>query len=255
MKKTTILLLLVYLFTLGTLIAQENKIKDHSTSPNLYFLYKSEIANSSELLPPPPEVNSILFLNDKAQYEWGLLQRNTPRGEQAIKDADIISGDGLSEAFSEAFGFQISKDKTPEIYKLISNMIGDVADLSTRDAKKYYMRVRPFMMYGDPTCTPDQDKLLATDGSYPSGHTALGWGVALVLAEINNSRQTEILERGYQIGQSRVICGCHFQSDVDAGRIVASAAVASLHANERFMEQLEKAKVEFYKLTKIEEMK
>lgn len=50
------------------------------------------------------------------------------------------------------------------------------------------------------------------------------------------------------MGQSRVICGYHFQSDVDAGRIVASAVVARLHANDDFNAQLAKAKVEFAQL-------
>ena len=40
-----------------------------------------------------------------------------------------------------------------------------------------------------------------------------------------------ILQRGIAFGQSRVICGAHWQSDVDAGRLVGSAAVAKLHAN------------------------
>lgn len=246
-----ILFLFIYLLTSsGYLIAQEKKVRDHTTLPDFYFLKESEIVNSYDLLPPPPNVNDVLFLNDKALYEWGLQQRNTPRGEQAIKDANIISGDGLSAAFSEAFGFEISKNKTPEIYKLISNMIGDAADLATRDAKKHYMRTRPFMQFEESTCTPDQEDLLAKDGSYPSGHTSLGWATALILAEINNQRQKEILERGYEIGQSRVICGCHFQSDVDAGRIVGSAVVVSLHANKGFEEQFKKAKAEFHELAK-----
>lgn len=52
------------------------------------------------------------------------------------------------------------------------------------------------------------------------------------------------------MGQSRVICGYHFQSDVDAAHIVASAVVARLHANENFIKQLGKAKQEFAKLVK-----
>ena len=81
------------------------------------------------------------------------------------------------------------------------------------------------------TCNPEQQQELSTNGSYPSGHTAIGWATALVLAEINVDRQNEILKRGYEMGQSRVICGYHFQSDVDAARLVASAVVARLHAN------------------------
>jgi len=71
-----------------------------------------------------------------------------------------------------------------------------------------------------------------------------------VLAEINVDRQNEILKRGYEMGESRVIAGYHYQSDVDNGRIVAAALVARLHADEGFQKQLEKAKKEFAKLKK-----
>ena len=100
------------------------------------------------------------------------------------------------------------------------------------------------------TCNPEQQQELSTNGSYSSGHTSIGWATALVLAEINPDRQNEILKRGFEMGQSRVICGYHFQSDVDAARIVASAVVARLHANDAFMKQLQKAKAEFAKLQK-----
>jgi acid phosphatase (class A) len=67
----------------------------------------------------------------------------------------------------------------------------------------------------------------------------------LVLAEINPANQVAILKRGYEMGESRIICGFHYRSDVDAGRIVGAAVVARLHANDAFMEQLAKAKKEF----------
>lgn len=229
--------------------AQETKIKDHRTKPNLYYLEESEVANSLELLPPPPAANSILFLYDKAQYDWGKLQRDTPRGDQAAQDARV-DGNGVPFAFSEAFGVEISQEKTPEIHKLVINMREDAGDLATRHAKNHYMRVRPFSFFKEMTCNPEQQQELSTNGSYPSGHTSIGWATALVLSEVNPDRQNEILKRGFEMGQSRVICGYHFQSDVDAARIVASAVVARLHANEAFMTQLKKAKAEFAKLQK-----
>ena len=126
----------------------------------------------------------------------------------------------------------------------------DAGDLATRGAKNHYMRVRPFAFYKEMTCNPEQQQELSTNGSYPSGHTAIGWATALVLAEINVDRQNEILERGYQMGQSRVICGYHWQSDVDAARIISAAIVARLHADPAFQAQLAKAKKEFAKLQK-----
>lgn len=212
------------------------------------------MASSLQLLPPPPEINSVLFLNDKAQFEWGLLQRDTPRGEQAASDAET-DGEGISRAFSEAFGIQITKETTPEIFTLINHMKDDAGDLATREAKQHYQRVRPFILFKQNTCRPDMQKGLEHNGSYPSGHTAIGWATALVLAEINTGHQNEILKRGYEMGQSRVICGYHYQSDVDAGRIVASAVVARLHANDAFSNQLNKAKEEFRSLEKAGKIK
>ena len=52
------------------------------------------------------------------------------------------------------------------------------------------------------------------------------------------------------MGESRVICGYHFQSDVDAGRLTAAGAVARLHADPGFIKQLNKAKKEFARLKK-----
>ena len=242
-------LLLVALLAVSVATWAQEKIKDVRTKPDVYFLQIGEVANSLELLPPPPQPGSILFLNDQAQYQWGLMQRRTPRGDQAVTDARV-DGAGVPNAFSEAFGVKISKENTPEIFKLVVNMREDAGDLATRAAKEHYMRVRPFAFYEKTTCNPEQQQELSTNGSYPSGHTAIGWATALVLAEINVDRHNEILKRGYEMGQSRVICGYHFQSDVDAARLVASAVVARLHANEAFTAQLAKAKKEFAELVK-----
>lgn len=244
----TLVIILSTLISFST-TAQEKKIKDRRTRPDLYYLQDTDVANSLDLLPPPPQPTDILFLYDKAQYEMGKMIRNTPRGEQAVCDASL-GGNGISEAFSESFGTHITKEKTPHIYKLLTNMIEDAGDLATRDAKQHYMRVRPFSFFEEPTCTPHHEKGLSTNGSYPSGHTSIGWASALVLCEINPDRQNEILERGFEIGQSRVICGYHYQSDVDAARLVASAVVARLHADKAFSKQLKKAKDEFAKLKK-----
>ena len=224
------------------------KVKDHRTNPEVFFLQEGDVPNSYLLLPPPPDGASITFLNDQARYSWGKTMRNTPRGDQAVTDARV-EGNGVPEAFSEAFGVEICED-TPEILKLVVGMREDAGDLGTREAKNYYNRERPFSFYNEDTCNPEQQEELSTNGSYPSGHTSIGWATALVLAEINPERQNEILKRGYEMGESRVICGYHFQSDVDAGRITGAVTVARLHADPAFQKQLEKAKKEFRELKK-----
>lgn len=241
MRKKTLLSLSLALFAIVHTVCAQNE--EH------YYLKYNDVASSLNLLPAPPQPGSAYFNYDEAQYKWGKMQRITPRAKQAFDDANL-NETGLARAFSEAFGTTLSKENTPEIYKLMTHMQEDAGDLATREAKNYYTRMRPFLFFNEQSLTPNDEKWLAGNGSYPSGHTSKGWAVALVLAEINVERQNEILKRGFDIGQSRVICGVHYQSDVDAGRVVGSALVARLHANDAFNAQLAKAKKEFSKLMK-----
>jgi acid phosphatase (class A) len=90
-----------------------------------------------------------------------------------------------------------------------------------------------------PSPIPAEDEAkLAKNGSYPSGHTSVGWAWALILAEIAPERADAILSRGYSFGRSRVVCGVHWQSDVHAGRVIAAAVVAKLHSDPVFLAQL-----------------
>jgi acid phosphatase (class A) len=236
-----------YILSAMLLVALAVSAKDRGTHRETY-LDLDQVANSVNILPPPPAFGSEKFANDSIWYEWGKQQRDTPRGELAASDADIDAA-GVANALSEAFGMEISKQNTPQLYKLLSTMREDAGDLSTRLAKNYYKRARPYVHFKEHTCRPDHEAGLSGNGSYPSGHTAIGWSVALVLAEINPANQDAILKRGYEIGESRVICGFHYRSDVDAGRITAAAVVARLHANKAFAKQLKKARKEFKRKT------
>jgi len=53
----------------------------------------------------------------------------------------------------------------------------------------------------------------------------------------------------YIWGKSRVIAGFHWQSDVDASKVLVSGAYPSLHTNETFMADMRKAQAEFKKLS------
>ena len=206
----------------------------------------SECPNSLLILPEAPMPNDAVFAYDYSQFLWGKLQRNTPRGEQAKEDA-LLDIDHVLANFSPAMGVVLSRTTTPNLAHLLAGLLNCGA---TTTAKKHYMRVRPFMLFNEPSLTPDDEAYLRNDGSYPSGHAAYGWAVALLLTELNPERQNELLKYGYEFGQSRVICGVHFQSDVDAGRIMGAAMIARLHADKEFCKKLEKARKEVSKLLK-----
>jgi len=50
-------------------------------------------------------------------------------------------------------------------------------------------------------------------------------------------------------GESRVIVGAHWQSDVDASRVAASIGYAALHGSAEFREQMAKAQAEYLEKT------
>ena len=208
------------------------------------LLPASECPNSLYILPEAPLPNDAIFSYDFSQYLWGKLQRNNDRGTQAKEDAKLQIDNVLAN-FSPCMGVTLTRSNSPTLAHLLAGLVNCGA---TTTAKKHYMRVRPFVLFNEPSLTPEDEPYLVTDGSYPSGHSAFGWAAALILTEINPDRQDEILKYGYEFGQSRVICGVHFQSDVDAGRIMGAAMVARLHADKQFRKQLCKAKKEFNKL-------
>ena len=152
----------------------------------------------------------------------------------------------MAAIFSPVMGIEISAQNTPEIWQLLNHAVR-TTDLATHKAKKTYMRRRPYMVFGEPTLVPEDEEELSHNGSYPSGHTTLGWSTALILCEINPAAQDAILKEGFEYGQSRVIAGFHWQSDVDAARVLSSAAFARLHTSPAYLKQLKKAQKEFLK--------
>ena len=206
------------------------------------YLQPEELPNSLALLPPPPVEGSIAFALDEEISQKTFALRGTPRWELAAKDAILMFPEAAG-AFSCALDAPITEQDTPHLYMLLRRTLAD-AGLSTYAAKKQYQRQRPFMVNDQPICTPDEDEHLRKDGSYPSGHTALGWAWALILAEIAPERADAILARGRAFGESRNVCNVHWHSDVIAGRFMGAAVVARLHANPAFQAELEAAKAE-----------
>jgi acid phosphatase (class A) len=206
------------------------------------YLPADDLPNSLLLAPPPPVDGSAAFARDEEVSRESFALRGTERWNQAIKDADLHFP-AAADAFADALGFRITETDTPHLYMLLRRTLTD-AGLSTYTAKNHYVRKRPFMVNGQPTGTPDDEEALRNDGSYPSGHTAIGWAWALILCEIVPERTDAILARGREFGQSRVVCNVHWQSDVDEGRIMGASTVARLHADEGFLADLNGAKAE-----------
>lgn len=199
------------------------------------YLDRKQLPDSLALLPAPPAQGSAGQAADLATYRDTRALRGTPRWQQATADANLKFPQA-ADTFSCALDMPISQAATPHLNMLLRRSLVD-AGLTTYAAKDHYKRQRPFAALKEGTCVPAEEATLAKDGSYPSGHAALGWGWALLLAELAPERANAVLQRGREFGQSRVICGVHWQSDVDQGRAAGAAAVARLHADPVFQAQ------------------
>ena len=247
MRKSTFLTTVALMACYITVNAQtEPKFKP---SIDQLYLTVDEVPDAVYWLPAPPEPGSTQFTHDINQYYWGKEQRlDSARAQQAIREVVFETAD-MVELFSPAFGMEISAEKTPAIFKVAHRALMTMR-LSASKPKVTYGRLRPYVRLNEPTLFPSEEEELRNQGSYPSGHTVRGWGLALLLCEINPDVQNELFKVGYEWGQSRVIAGYHWQSDVDASRMLAAACYARLHACEAFVEDMAAARKEFQKLKK-----
>ena len=206
------------------------------------YLTTAQLPDSLALLPPPPAPGSTAqTADDDSFHRLGAL-RGTPRGELARQDAQL-KFPAAAQAFSCALGVPVSAQETPHLEMLLRRTLTD-AGRATYKAKDHYQRTRPFVAFAQPSCTPQEEHHLAKDGSYPSGHSAVGWAWAMVLTEVAPDRADALLQRGRAFGQSRGICGVHWRSDIEAGRLVGAATVARLQSDAVFNAQLALARAE-----------
>ena len=204
------------------------------------YLSDEDQLDSNEFVLPAPQMTSALQSLDTAWSEQMVKLRGSPRWEVAISDADLAFP-AAADTFACSLGFSVTEEDTPALYMLLRRTLTDIG-LATYPAKTSYQRQRPFMINGAAICTPEDEEALREDGSYPSGHTAVGWGWALILSELAPDRGEQILARGRAFGESRTVCNVHWYSDVVAGRLVGAAAVARLQSNPAYREALEAAR-------------
>lgn len=146
------------------------------------YLETAQLPDSLIFIPPPPAEGSPSLARDHEASQRGLALRGTARWDLATTDADLFTPKD-TDALSCAAGFAIGPDTAPATNRVLRRATMDFA-MSTGAVKKKHQRARPFMENGQPTCTPAHESFLRKDGSYPSGHSAVGYGWSLVLAEL-----------------------------------------------------------------------
>ena len=242
----TIALALPMVWAVSCSVAGQATIKPGSNAP-VYFA-QEEMPDLVKCLPAPPIPGSEGFAYDSLRYEWGKVQRLDPVKAETVNRDALWQLDSVIAIFSEPFGMEISKEKTPAIYEALLYGMATI-ELIRIQPKAYYHRERPFVRFHEHMLTTWEEEGIAGEGSYPSGHTIRGWSAAMILSEINPAAANALFERAWEYGESRVIAGAHWQSDVDASRPAASIGYAKLQTSKAFRNQVKKAKKEFRKLS------
>lgn len=213
------------------------------------YLTPDDYPDGKVVLPPPPEKGSPAYEADLAAFQAYQTIRNTSRGQEAVADANL-KYENIGKPFSDALGIDISRKNTPHLHLLLSRVLTDAAYASD-SAKAAFKRTRPFTELKVASCTPEHEASLSTNGSYPSGHAVTGllWG--MVLTSIAPEQATPLMKKAYDFGEGRALCGVHWESDVEAGRILASGAFARLQASDEYRKQAAEAKTEIDNLRKV----
>ena len=206
------------------------------------YLAPAQLPDSLALLPPPPSADTPAMSADEDGHRKLNAMAADPRGRLAASDA-VLKFPGAAQSFACALGVTISEERTPNLNMLLRRSLTD-AGLATYRAKDTYQRVRPYVHFKTGTCLPEDEAHLAKDGSYPSGHSSIGWAWALILTQAAPDRQNQLLQRGRAFTQSRSVRGYHWRSDIEAGRLIGAATVARLQSDPVFQSQLSLARDE-----------
>jgi len=208
------------------------------------YLAAAEVPDISKILQPAPVDGDARDTADRAIFRATRVLEGSARWGLAARDNDISQA-GLLRAFRCSVDLNLEVQTTPITAAFLSRVSSE-SNGSVGALKNTFARKRPFLVDEGNICISTAG--LANSPDYPSGHTIAGWSVGLVLAELAPSRAAEILNRARTIGESRVVCGVHNASAVDAGRIAAATMIAALHRSTPFRSDLEAAKAELENL-------
>ena len=233
------------------------------------YLATADLPDATAWLPPAPgapvspsdpvaqAVVAASQASDDAVIRQTRAGLHGPRGQQAAKD-DVFSPEEVALRFKDALGVTLNRRNAPQLMGLIEKAQADGSELIAPVKRSVAQggRARPFV--ADPsleTCLSPVDMAgqrhndldcfhLAESGSYPSTHALVGMFLGMLFTDLAPDRAAPMLSWGLGFGDSRVVCGFHYPSDVAAGRLAASALWARLMANPAFNRDLEAARQE-----------
>lgn len=214
------------------------------------------------LLPPALAADSALQKQDMAAV-LAMQQARTP---ELIKRAQA---DRDFQGFATVLGAKFTADAIPMAAAFIRKATGETSAMVDR-VKDCWQRPRPFIVSKDvQTAENAGHNMMTKPGavvkneapheagspckavetpvasySYPSGAANNGLTAGILLAQMVPEKRSEIFARAWEFGENRIVLGLHFPSDIEAGRLNATAMIAVMMQNPAFKADLAAARTE-----------
>lgn len=206
--------------------------------PKVLHVLKPEQLDPGRILPPPPKDGSDLQKADLADVQRVYKTRTPERHATAEWDDKHETAD----LFDSTLGPQFDLKKLPATAKMLA-VLENEQSVAANMAKRYFLRNRPWAI--DPAIVAcDYKPGAAPLTSYPSGHATLSYSVGYLLADLMPEKSQPILTRANEYAYSRVVCGAHYASDIEASHVLATTLVVKMLQNPEFAAEVEASRAE-----------
>jgi len=223
-RKSVIALLL---FTLGSTFAVQaaDEAKPFITSQEL---------DLTKYLPAPPADDSA---QTKAELKELLEIQATRTPEQ--EKAAVADAEENVWRFADVMGPDFTEAKLTKTAAMFDRVIA-TEDLVDDHAKKAFNRPRPYML--DEQIHPLLKK--SKSGSWPSGHSTVGYLMATVLGDLVPEKRNAMFARASVYAENRLVAGFHYRSDTVMSRTGAALIAQKMAEQPDFQAEFDAAKTE-----------
>jgi len=177
------------------------------------------------LLPPPPQAGSA---GEQADMQ-AVLDAQSGASEARRAQASADDQETLPAMFGAVLGAKFDITHLPLTAALFARL-GKTESVAVDAAKDRIGRTRPWLV--NPAIVgigrPTRSK------SYPSGHTSRVTLAAITLCAMLPELRMAIWARAAEFGESRVIAGRHYPTDVEAGTRSGTALATALASDASF---------------------
>lgn len=188
----------------------------------------------SQYLPAPPADDSAQTKAEIAEL-LAIQAKRTPEEEKAA----IADAQENVWRYADVMGPDFDAAKLPKVAAFFDRVIA-TEDVVDDRAKKYFHRSRPYMVSDE--IHPLLKK--STSGSWPSGHSTLGYLMATLLGDMVPEKRNALFARAAVYAEHRLVAGFHYRSDTVMSRTGAALIAQKMFEQPEFTREYEAAKAE-----------